>query len=385
MEEEEEGSVSLKDTPSRALLRIYLEKQRDVFDRSLILHFSTCEEFLNSYVFFIMRAAIEKIIGKPLKESSDYINFSNVGQVVVDDSFESLLEPVQTIMEKSDEVLAKTNLSSKRISFGPKSRADWDISHRTYNISNRKEFENFKKFMKGTLGERYWWLWMDIERLKVLKDPGRHQRHLEKMKRCYLVSSGECYLSAEILSKLNLLDGAQWTEEHLKNIQCEVIKPLLLYWAPRFCITHLSSTESASAKLKFWHLRQEKPRKDIDPFPQMATLLPLRPKSCNPQISEIQKEEFSSVQHTKSPKKTPGVKTATQKLWKTESLCLTPLRDDGPERGARRMSESSRVIRLTSFTDISECLKPQLDRRYTYTEEPKVSILRTEEPYSSLN
>ncbi|EHA98751.1 Regulator of G-protein signaling 22 [Heterocephalus glaber] len=317
----EEGSVSLKDTPSRALLRIYLEKQYDVFDRSLTLHFSTCEEFLNSYIFFILREAVQKITGEPLKESPNYINFSNVGQVVVNDTFESLLEPVHTIMAKSEDALEKNNLSSKRDSFGPESRTDWNISHRTYNISNRKEFENFKKFMKGTLGERYWYLWMDIERLKVLKDPGRHQR------------------------------------------------------APRFCITHLSSTKSASAELKFWHLRQEKPRKDIDPFPQMATLLPLRPKSCNPQISEIQKEEFISVQHTKSLKKTPRVKTAAQKLWKTESLCVAPSRDPGTERGTRHLSESSRIIRLISFTDISECLKPQLDRRYTYTEEPKVKTM----------
>ncbi|XP_013368280.1 PREDICTED: regulator of G-protein signaling 22 [Chinchilla lanigera] len=374
-EDEEEGSISVKDTPSRALLRIYLEQQRDVLDRNLTLHFPTYEEFLNSYVFFILKAALQEIIGEPLTESPDYINFSNVGQVVVDDPFESLLEPVQTIMGKSDEALEKNSLNLKRDGFGPESRADWNISHRTYNISNRKEFENFKSFMRGTLGERYWWLWMDIERLKVLKDPGRHQRHLEKMKKCYLVSSGECYLSAEILSKLNLLDGSQWTEEHLKTIQSEVIKPLLLYWAPRFCITHLSSTKSASAKLKFWHLRQEKPRKDIDPFPQMATLLPLRPKSCNPQISEIQKEEFSSVQHTKSLKKTPRVKTATQNLWKTESLCVAPQRDAGAEKGIRRMSESSGIVRLTSFTDISECLKPQLDRRYTYTEEPKVKTM----------
>ncbi|XP_023555724.1 regulator of G-protein signaling 22 isoform X1 [Octodon degus] len=372
LEEDEEGSISVKDTPSRALLRIYLEKQRDMSDRSLTLHFSTFEEFLNSYIFFILKAAIQKIIGEPLSESPDFINFSNVGQVVVDDPFEFLLEPVQTIMGKSEEALGKHNLNLKRDSFGPEGMADWNISHQTYNISNRKEFENFKNFMKGTLGERYWWLWMDIERLKVLKDPGRHQRHLEKMKKCYLVSSGECYLSAEVLSKLNLLDGSQWTEEHLKIIQSEVIKPLLLYWAPRFCITHLSSAKSVSAELKFWHFRQEEPRKDIDPFPQMATLLPLRPKSCNPQISEIQKEEFSSVQHTKSLKKTPKVKAAIQHLWRTESLCVASQKDTGTERGIRRMSENSRIIHLTSFTDISECLKPQLDRRYTYTEEPNV-------------
>ncbi|XP_063113916.1 regulator of G-protein signaling 22 isoform X2 [Cavia porcellus] len=384
LEEDEEGSTSVKDTPSRALLRIYLEKQHDTFDRSLTLHFSTYEEFLNSYVFFILRAAIQKIIGEPLKESSDYVNFNNVGQVVVDEPFESLLEPIpRNWLGKSHEALEMNSL--KRDSFGSESKGNWNISHRTYNISNRKEFENFKKFMKGTLGERYWWLWMDIERLKVLKDPGRHQRHIEKMKKCYLVSSGECYLSTEILSKLKLLDGSQWTEEHLKNIQSEVIKPLLLYWAPRFCITHLSSTNSASAELRFWHLRQEKPRKDIDPFPQMATLLPLRPKSCNPQISEIQKEEFSSVQHTKSLKKTTRVKTATQNPWKTESLSVVPQRDAGTERQIRRMSESSRVIRLTSFTDISECLKPQLDRKYTYTEEPKYLFATYVAPSATLD
>lgn len=50
------------------------------------------------------------------------------------------------------------------------------------------------------------------------------------MKKCYLVSSGERYLSAEILSKFKLMHGSWWTEDHLKNIQIEVLKPLLLYW-----------------------------------------------------------------------------------------------------------------------------------------------------------
>ncbi|XP_020944716.1 regulator of G-protein signaling 22 isoform X6 [Sus scrofa] len=199
--------------------------------------------------------------------------------------------------------------------------------------------------------------------------------HLEKMKKRYLVSSGDCYLSTEILSKFKLLDGSQWKEEHLKNIQTEVVKPLLLYWAPRFCVTHSSSTKHASAELKFWHLRQEKPRKDVDPFPQMATLLPLRPKSCIPQISEMQKEESSLLQLSKSPKKPPRVKTANQKPSKNESLYPVSSKDDVIGKGSRHMSESSKVIHLTSFTDISECLKPQLDRRYTYTEEPLIKTM----------
>ncbi|XP_012862323.2 regulator of G-protein signaling 22 [Echinops telfairi] len=247
------------------------------------------------------------------------------------------------------------------------------MSHKTYDIGNRKEFERFKKFIKGTLGERFWWLWMDIERLKVLKDAERHQRHLETMKKCYLVSSGDFYLSLEILSKLKLLDGMQWNEEHLKNIQPEVLKPLLLYWAPRFCVTHSDSTKHTSAELKLWHLRQEKPRKDIDPFPQMATLLPLRPKSCIPQVFEVQKEEFSVFQAPKPPKKSSRVKTAIQKLYKSEPFFSVSSKEDVLEKGPRRMS-SSKIIRLTSFTDISECLKPHLNRRYTYTEEPKADI-----------
>ncbi|XP_063525488.1 regulator of G-protein signaling 22 isoform X24 [Pongo pygmaeus] len=387
--EEEEVSVSLQDTPSQALLRVYLGKKQDV-DESLTMHFSTCEEFLSSYIYFILRGAIQQIVGKPVGETPDYINFNNITKVSFDDCFESihgknfLSELVQTTKERSEEI-EQTSLSSKSESAGPESRADWCVSHRTYDIGNRKEFERFKKFIKGTLGERYWWLWMDIERLKVLKDPGRHQRHLEKMKKCYLVSNGDYYLSAEILSKFKLLDGSQWNEEHLRNIQSEVLKPLLLYWAPRFCVTHSASTKYASAELKFWHLRQAKPRKDIDPFPQMATLLPLRPKSCIPQIPEIQKEEFSLSQPPKSPNKSPEVKTATQKPWKRALLYPGSSKDDVIEKGSKRMSESSKVIHLTSFTDISECLKPQLDRRYAYTEEPKYLFATYVAPSATLD
>ncbi|XP_066235314.1 regulator of G-protein signaling 22 isoform X2 [Saccopteryx leptura] len=374
--EEEDESISLQDTPSHALLRVYLEKQQNV-DESLPLHFSTCEEFLRSYITFILRRVIHQISGEPYREDPGYINFQNVTEVVVDECLELipdkdvwLSERIQPTKEKTEEMLKET--SAKRESIGSESRDDWCISHKTYDIGNRKEFERFKKFIKGTLGERYWWLWMDIERLKVLKDAGRHKRHLEKMKKRYLVSSGDCYLSAEILTKFKLLDGSQWNKAHLKSIQTEVIKPLLLYWAPRFCFTHSSSTKHASAELKLWHLRQEKPRKDVDPFPQMATLLPLRPKSCIPQISDTQKEEFGFIQLPKSPKK-PS--TAIEKSWKSEIWYLNLCKDGMIKNGSRHMPDSNRDICLTSFTDISECLKPQLDRRYTYTEEPLVKTI----------
>ncbi|ELW47425.1 Regulator of G-protein signaling 22, partial [Tupaia chinensis] len=325
-DEEDEGSVSLHDTPSQALLRLYLEKQQDV-DESSTLYFSTCEEFLDSFVNFILVVAVQQITGEPFRESPGYINFTNVRQISFGDYCDSVIcknflsKPVQITEERSEENLDQTSLSSQSESPGAETRADWCLSHRTYDIGNRKEFERFKKFIKGTLGERYLWLWMDIERLKVLKDRGRHQR------------------------------------------------------APRFCVTHSSSTKYASAELKFWHLRQEKPRKDIDPFPQMATLLPLRPKSCIPMIPEIQKEDFSLQQPPKSPKKSVRVKTATQKSWRSESLLPISPKDEVFEKGSKQESESNKVIRLTSFTDISECLKPDLDRRFTYTEESKVKTM----------
>ncbi|XP_038199703.1 LOW QUALITY PROTEIN: regulator of G-protein signaling 22 [Arvicola amphibius] len=377
VEEEEEGSVSVKDTPSQALLRIYLER-KDKEDNQKTVHFSSFEEFLNAYIVFILKEAIQHITGHSFSSSLSYIDFSSVTQVTFDKvepvpSKKTVSPPqLETTKEISEEKLEKVSLSSKSESIGPDGRADWCISHRTYDIGNRREFERFKKFLKGTLGERYWWLWMDIERLKVLKDPGRHQRHLEKMKKSYLVSSGERFLSTEILSKFKLLNGSRWTEEHLKNIQIEVIKPLLLYWAPRFCVTHSLSTKNASAELKFWRLRQEKPRKDVDPFPQMATLLPLRPKSCIPQVPEVQGEEISLLQRSKSPKKLSRVSTGSQKPGRSESLHPVPSKDDRLEKESKWLPEGGTVIRLTSFTDISECLKPQLDRKYTYTEELSV-------------
>lgn len=129
-----------------------------------------------------MRAAIHEILGEPFRECLGYINFKNVTEVAFDDCFQFipgknvlLSETVQLTKEKAEEMIEEA--TSKNESIGSESRADWCTSHKTYDIGNRKEFERFKKFIKGTLGERYWWLWMDIERLKVLKDAGRYQRY----------------------------------------------------------------------------------------------------------------------------------------------------------------------------------------------------------------
>ncbi|EGW05836.1 F-box only protein 43 [Cricetulus griseus] len=338
-EEEEEGSISIKDSPSQALLRIYREKR--VFQEKT-LHFANVDEFLNAYIIFILREAMKKISDHSLSSTSDYTNFYNISRVVFDKTEPAPSKkavsspPNETADQVSEEKLEKVSLSSKSESTASESRADWCISHRTYDIGNRKEFERFKKFLKGTSGERYWWLWMDIERLKVLKDQGRHQRHLEKMKKCYLLSSGELYLSTEILSKFKLLHGSLWTEEHLKKIQIEVLKPLLLY-----CLKPIHE--------KGW-LPSSFPRKES------ASMV-------------LEGDEVSLFQQAKSPNKLSRVSTGTQKMGKSEPLYRIPSKDDSLEKGLKL---GNTVVRLTSFTDISECLKPQLERRYTYTEEPNL-------------
>ncbi|XP_074124366.1 regulator of G-protein signaling 22 isoform X2 [Sminthopsis crassicaudata] len=376
---DEKGFLSVKDSPSHALLRIYLERKQEA-NQDLEVFFTTFEDFITAYINFIMKSALAKLVQRPLKE--EVINFNNVSQVVIQapkENVERKISHFSVDIKKNEfnENVELVSLCSRTESIGVDARADWCLSHKTYDIGTRKEFERFKKFIKGTLGERYRWLWMDIERLKVLRDAGRRQRHLEKMRKCYLVSTGECYLTPEVLIKLNLIDGSFWNEPHLRCIQADVVKPLLQYWGPRFCVTHKYEIKNASAELKFWHSRQEQPRKDIDPFPQMVTLLPLRPKSCMPQISTLKKEDFIQLQSLKSARKSVKKSERAGSATFRKSAGKNEAPDEIAEqdligKNSKCMTISSKVIRLTSFTDISECLKPQLDRKFSYTEETTV-------------
>lgn len=63
------------------------------------------------------------------------------------------------------------------------------------------------------------------------------------MKKLYLLSSGDYFLSSEVLLRLELLHGDQWNIVHLRRIQPEVVKPLLLYWY-----------EKNGCVIKFYHL-----------------------------------------------------------------------------------------------------------------------------------
>ncbi|XP_067392029.1 regulator of G-protein signaling 22 [Emydura macquarii macquarii] len=400
----DDTSVSIADPPSHPMLRVYLdqkwendaeeEENLECDGRQETAAFQTLEEFTSAYIQYIVKESVSKLTGQPAAKSKTDMNFSKLSKVFIHKLSDNKLsataaEPLTSqsvspsnkldsegncVKQETEEVSS----SSRSESDVSDSRAAWCTSHRMYDIGNRNEFERFKKFVKGTLGERYWWLWMDIERLKVLKDTRRQQRQLDKMKKLYLVSSGDYFLNSEVLFKLDLLHGDQWNTRHLKWIQPEVVKPLLLYWGPRFCVTHKTAIQTASAKLKQWHTSQERPRMDIDPYPQMVTLLPLRAKSCIPRLgpSHPQRSETSSpttLLKTKlmdlSSKRATRLSSATllpSQTIRRDDFCSLISKPDVSRKWPKSME--SNMTHLSAVTDYTKCLKSQPDRKYTYAE-----------------
>ncbi|XP_005930227.1 regulator of G-protein signaling 22 isoform X1 [Haplochromis burtoni] len=94
--------------------------------------------------------------------------------------------------------------------------------------------DKFREFLQGTSGEKLLNLWMDIERLKAARDKERKHRYLVLMRSCYLLSSSQFSLNAELLSRLGLTTSPCWTEDKLRSVQTCLTEPLLHYWVPRF-------------------------------------------------------------------------------------------------------------------------------------------------------
>ncbi|XP_069776513.1 regulator of G-protein signaling 22-like isoform X2 [Narcine bancroftii] len=135
-----------------------------------------------------------------------------------------------------------------------------------YDFKSRNGIENFKKFLQGTAGEKYWWLWMDIERLKVTKHGRKKQRYLNKIRSRYLFSGGEYCMNAEVHARLGLSFISQWTVENLCKTQSDVVAPLLLYWGPRYFINQQFPIRHVGIVLKDWQDRQLRPEADVGPF-----------------------------------------------------------------------------------------------------------------------
>ncbi|XP_025021924.1 regulator of G-protein signaling 22 [Python bivittatus] len=384
-------STSLPESPSRTLLRAYLgqnwdltsqeRKSEDFIEYQELASFQTVDEFSLAYVQYILRNSIAIITGQPPEPSPFHVNFSRTPRVYIYE-IASTEQFMDLSLEKPslpgvDGVDVKSEISAKSEKDSTETRAAWCVGHKTYDIGNRHEFERFKKFIRGTLGERYWWLWMDIERLKVLRNFKRQKRQLDRMKKLYLASNGDYYLTFEVLFKLNLVDGDQWNVYNLKRIQSEVVKPLLLYWGPRFCVTHKAAIQATVTKLKIWHARQQKPRLDVDPFPQMVSLLPLRAKSCMPKVAS---PYYQRGDTGLSPTFSKGTmmdicpQRSTRLLSAVLPRCQTAVQEDPHDLISltnikkRPATVGSSVSHMTTISDRMDYLKPQLDRKYTYAE-----------------
>ncbi|XP_077349225.1 regulator of G-protein signaling 22 [Lithobates pipiens] len=312
VQEEDEYSVSIADSPIPSPVRIYIEQkeeksnntdqqekdQENVQDRNVPV-FPTMEDFSFYYVDQVMKTAVSKLNGEKVEQNAGEIDVFSLSEVVIQ-PLQNTSAPSTTSESTIEEEIDISESDSDELEALESSRNKHEYSH----IHSRKEFERFKSFIKGTSGEKLFWLWMDIERLKAITDMKRKQSHLNKMKKMYLVATGGHYLQGEVLMKLDLLDTNQWSESHLHSVQGEIVKRLLLYWGPRFCLADTPSANTVGADLKFWYDRQLRPKRDADPFAQTITLLPLRPKSCAPRISvasfPVPEKSFSSPTKAKT-------------------------------------------------------------------------------------
>ncbi|XP_069813444.1 regulator of G-protein signaling 22 isoform X2 [Dendropsophus ebraccatus] len=279
--EKDEYPVSIALSPTPSPIRLYVEQKQEQKQEDASPVFPTMEDFAFYYVDHVMKSVVSKLNGmNRIKKSVDEMNIFDLSQVTIhkvasteasSTSSEASIEEELDVSESDSDEQDSPNASHNK----------QEYSH----IRSRKEFEKFKSFIKGTSGEKLFLLWMDIERLRSMNDMKRKQSHLHKMKKLYMVVTGDQYLQAEVLTRLNLLDTNQWSENHLLSVQAEIAKPLLLYWGPRFCMSSSVLANKVGSDLKERYERQLRPKREADPFAQTITLLPLRPKSCMPRIS----------------------------------------------------------------------------------------------------
>ncbi|XP_043921874.1 regulator of G-protein signaling 22 [Protopterus annectens] len=274
--------------------------------------FRIWEEFAEAFAEQVLQAALTHLFGEASVNKEQSLASYELPRVIIDDfsdqhppEFTDVYENSKSDSQVKEEGKANDTFSSVEDDSlmseygtdeeepekeegdggGDDGRNPLPVKGRHHDFQSQKGFERFKKFLIGTSGEKYWSLWLDIERLKVITDTTRKKRHLRIMKTTYLVSSGVHFLNTEILSRLGVSDAALWTEEWLCLIQPDVLKPLLLYWGPRYCLTGTVSAVHASAELRTWKERHLRPKTSVEPHLRTVSLLPLRSKSCVPKIN----------------------------------------------------------------------------------------------------
>lgn len=192
---DEGHSVSLPDTPSHTVLTAYLGQDwsgapqkgadADTQSHEELIAFETVEDFSLAYIQYIVRNSVAVVSEKLPEPSLSHIDFQRTTRVFIReiDSLPCLKPSLEKPGGDLEDKEKDTSIGLESEKENSEVRASWCLSHKTYDIGSRNEFEKFKKFIKGSPGERYCLLWIDIERLKVLKDPARQKRY---SRFCYL-------------------------------------------------------------------------------------------------------------------------------------------------------------------------------------------------------
>lgn len=110
-------------------------------------------------------------------ESLDRITFVEEGgdkmdEPVEEENEQKISEQMQKNIEEEsdvDSLLDSEDDYEERDTFFRKHK------HRTYSLCERKGMEHFKKFLKGTQGERNWRLWVDIDRMQFMQNENELQ------------------------------------------------------------------------------------------------------------------------------------------------------------------------------------------------------------------
>ncbi|XP_074640881.1 regulator of G-protein signaling 22-like [Tubulanus polymorphus] len=153
-----------------------------------------------------------------------------------------------------------------------------------YELTNRKGIQQFVKFLKGKLGDRCWNFWIDIDKARFMSTEEEKNLYMISMREKFHNTGSLLELPNEMKVCLGLCEPSNWTIEKLLNVQSKMAESLVLYWGPRFLLKqNLDSDEKASQLVKKL-VQPSKIGHHSYPNPPVATLLPLRPKTCAPRI-----------------------------------------------------------------------------------------------------
>ncbi|XP_033123615.1 regulator of G-protein signaling 22-like [Anneissia japonica] len=166
---------------------------------------------------------------------------------------------------------------------------------KTYDLSNKKGIDAFKNFLCGNMGEKYWSLWLDLDRANNILEEDNQNQFIGQLREKYVNSGSLCELSREVQQKLGFSQSHKWQSfAELQKIQPKVAEPLLLYWAPRFLMRE--HYKCNPTKNYLYHRQQlNRPKSIPNPEPKAVTLLPLRPKTCMPKMKKDTVPQFKSA------------------------------------------------------------------------------------------